>query len=192
MNQYRRRASNVLSGARTQKKTGKRAKRISNHTVIRWLVCCLPIGWILMWHPGCKWKKVNKVNITLATVAALTIVICGAALILDQSQKTTGGVQLVSNKPLVEAYGPEIPEGVTYTFADSNTIEQAVVVTPEPTVEPETAYCNDGGKYFHTENCRYVKEYTRCYYVTYLLNQGFDPCEECAAGALAAEYTREN
>ena len=187
MSQYRRRASNVISRPGTQKR--KRVRRILSHTVIRWLVCCLPVGLILMWHPGCKWSKLNKVNVTLAGIAAVAIIACGVMLAVEHSGKPTGGVKLVSNKPMVEAYGPEIPEGVEYTFADENTIEQAVIVTPEPTVEPETAYCNNGGRYFHTENCRYVKEHTPCYYVTYLLNQRFEPCEECEAGVLAAEYT---
>ena len=189
MNQYRRRASNVLSKPHARKAAPKRRKRIANHAVIRWLVCCLPVGLALMWHPGCKWKKMNKATITLACAALVTMLAVGVAGMLQEGQKNTGGVYLVSSKPMVEAYGPVIPEGVTYTYADANTIEQAVVITPEPTIEPETAYCNAGGRYFHTENCRFVKEHTPCYYVPYLLGQGFDPCEECEARVLAAEYT---
>lgn len=84
MNQYRRRASNVLSKPQPRKKAPKRRKRIANLAVIRWLVCCLPVGLALMWSPGCRWKKMNKATVTLASLALMTIFALAVASTLDR------------------------------------------------------------------------------------------------------------
>ena len=189
MNQYRSGARKAPASGRGRAQTARRRRRISNHAVIRWLICCLPVGLMLMWHPSCRWKKVNKAAISMGSLALVAILALGVAGVLQRNGRTQSGVQLVSVNPQVEVYGPAVPASVSYSYVESDTIQQAVVITPEPTEEPETAYYNDGGKYFHTENCSVVKDSTPCYYVTRLLNMGVQPCPKCAAAELAAEYT---
>lgn len=186
MKQYQTRAGKRPATQRAQ--TTRRRWRVSNHAVIRWLICCLPVGLVLMWHPNCRWKKLYKTAISLSSLALAAILALGIAGAVQQGGRKSG-VQLVSVNPQVEAYGPPAPAGVSYSYTDETTIRQAVVVTPEPTEVPETAYYNDGGKYFHTENCSVVKDNTPCYYVTRLLNLGIKPCPKCNAEELAAEYT---
>ena len=186
MSQYRRRADRGPE-ARTAG-VRKKQRRISNHAVIRWLVCFFPVGLALMWHPSCRWKKLNKAAVTMGSLALVAMLAVGIAGVVQQSGRSQGGVQLVSTNPQVEVYGPAVPANVSYSYTDDNTIKQAVIITPEPTEKPETAYYNDGGKYFHTENCSVVKSTTPCFYVTRLLSMGVKPCPKCAASELAAEY----
>lgn len=189
MNQYRSGGRSSPSAKRGRTQMPRRRRRVSNHAVIRWLLCFLPVGLMLMWHPSCRWKKVNKVAISMGSLALVAILALGIAGAVQRSGRTQSGVQLVSANPQVEVYGPAVPASVSYSYVESDTIQQAVVITPEPTEQPETAYYNDGGKYFHTENCSVVTSKTPCYSVTRLLNMGVQPCPKCAASELAAEYT---
>ncbi len=191
MNQYRggRRNGPASGRERGRVQPTRRRRRISNHAVIRWLICFLPVGLALMWHPSCRWKKVNKAAISMGSLALAAIVALGVVGAVQQSGRMRSGVQLVSTRPQVEVYGPAVPASVSYSYVESDTIQQAVVITPEPTEKPETAYYNDGGRYFHTENCSVVRGNTPCYAVTRLLGMGIKPCPKCAAAELAAEYT---
>ena len=191
MNRKMKRTTAVLFGKRARK-SGGRVKRVAGSSVIRWLICFMPVGLIMLWNPGCKWKKTNKLAASLISIAMATIIVCGILTVAEQQMFHSAKTERVSLHAAVEPYGPDAPAEAKYSYKDENIIRPAVVVTPEPTLVPETAYVNDGGKYFHCENCRFVKSTTPCYYVPTLLNRGFKPCEECAASELAIENTGEN
>ena len=192
MNRYMKRTNRVLFDATQGRKPRKRAKRIASASVIRWLICCLPVGLIMLWNPGCKWKKINKAAVSAIALSVLAIIICGGLTVAQENMYHAGGSQQVSNKAKVETYALTAPKGLNYSYKDENIIQPAVLITPEPTLVPETAFVNDGGKYFHSENCHVVKETTPSYYVPTLLQRGFLPCEDCAANELAAEYLGGN
>lgn len=194
MIQERKRAPQPHSAAKAKKPVSrnkrKEKQRRSNWLIIRWLVLFWPVGLLLMWAG--KWKKANKIAATVACVAMTTIVVFSGIAVWDGAHKIQGGTQHVALKPEIRPYGPEIPEGMTYSYDDETIYVQAVVVTPEPTAIPETAFVNDGGRMFHTEGCRYTTKKSGAYYVPYLLKQGFGPCDKCGAGQLAEQYMGEN
>lgn len=192
MNRNGMRTKAVLSAGKAQRKPRKRAKRIAASSIIRWLICFMPVGLIMLWNPGCKWSKINKAAVSAISVAMLAIIVCGAMTVAQENMYHPGGSQQVSVKANVGTYALPAPQELDYTYRDENLIKPAVVVTPEPTLEPQTAYVNDGGKFFHSENCAVVKNTTPCYYIPTLLSRGFLPCEDCAAAELAIEYTGGN
>ena len=69
----------------------------------------------------------------------------------------------------------------------------ALVTPVEGADDPVVWYYNpDGGKFFHSENCAFVKNTTPCYDIPTLLSRVFLPCEDFAAAELAIEYTGGN
>lgn len=191
MNQERMRAARPRTHAKA-KRPVSRARRherqkASNLLILRWLFLFWPVGIIFMW--ASNWKKANKIAATVACVAMTAILVFGGIAIWDGAQRAEGGTHYVAVKPEIRPYGPEIPEGVSYSYKDETIYIPAVVVTPEPTPEPETAFVNDGGKNFHTEGCKYTSSKSGAYYVPNLLAKGFTPCKRCGALQLAAEYT---
>ena len=91
-----------------------------------------------------------------------------------------GGVVLVGSSVEAEVYGPEAPADreviEVYTPVRTPIVLQA---TQEP--EPVYVYCNDGGKYYHSEECRYVKENTPKVTLSRALDAGYSRCPDCSA-----------
>lgn len=194
MIQERKRAPQTRSAAKpvkpVKRESRKARQRRSNLRMIRWLVFAWPVGLIFVW--GSKWKLSNKIATSVACVALTLIFVFGGFAVWESAQKQAGGMQRVAVEAAVRPYGPKIPEGATYSYDDESIYVPVVVVTPEPTVEPETAFVNDGGKYFHTEGCKYTTKKSGAYNVPYLLRQGFAPCQKCEAQQLADQYMGEN
>ena len=64
-----------------------------------------PVGLSRMWRRSCNWHPAVKACISVAMAAVLV-----AVLIAPTRKPTTGGgVQLVTNRPEVEVYGPDLP-----------------------------------------------------------------------------------
>ena len=100
------------------------------------------------------WKKHTKVAVSLLCCAALLF------LVLPQTnppERPDGGIVLVGSSVEAEVYGPEAPEGrdVVEVYTP---IRTPIVLQSTQAPDPVYVYCNDGGKYYHSEECRYVKE----------------------------------
>ena len=95
-------------------------------------------------------------------------------------EREIGGIQLVDEKPQVEVYGPEAP-------ADREVIEiyapryTAVILEPTATPVPIIVYCNNGGRHYHVEGCKYVKEDTPDVTLSRAVAAGYTRCVECDA-----------
>lgn len=158
--------------------TKKRPVRSRAHrTVVRWLIFCFPAGLLMMWSDRCKWSRAVKSAISMGFALLLI------ALVLPQTQppeRVTSGVQMVGLKPSIEVYGPEPDDSLPEIQIYNPLREDAVrLITPAPTPEPIMVYCNDSGRFYHTQECRYVKKRTPDVTLSQALDAGYKPCEKC-------------
>lgn len=136
---------------------------------------CLP-GLYVMWTRT-PWKRRTKMAVSLLCCAALIF------LALPQTnppERPDGGIVLVGSSVETEVYGPEAPEGreVVEVYTP---IRTPIVLQSTPQPDPVYVYCNDGGKYYHSEECRYVKENTPKVTLSRALDAGYSRCPDCSA-----------
>ena len=140
-----------------------------NHDVL------LP-GLYVMWTRT-RWKYRTKMLFSALACAALLFLVLPMT---SPPERVAGGIVLVGNSVQAEIYGPEAPANrevvEVYTPVRTPIVVEA---TPEP--EPVYVYCNNGGKYYHSEECRYVKNTTPQVKLTQALNAGYARCTECTA-----------
>lgn len=157
------------------RRTNRRA--YSNKSVILWLVCCFPAGMYFLWSPRCEWNRIVKMLISFVVIGALVAVMLPATL---PPERYTGGVQLLTAEDLL--VGPQPTEGFEridlYSY---NVTTESVIAEPEPTPEPVYVYCNDGGKYYHSAECSYVKATSVHCPLLQALDAGYQQCKECNA-----------
>ena len=131
-----------------------------------------PVGLTMMWRPACRWHIAVKSAITAVMAAMLVAVFAIPA----PSQPKAGGVELVSNRPEVEVYGPDLPNFIVPGY--TNTQTQSVIV---PAVETDVhyVYAADGAKCYHEYKCKfaYASSQRLTPYEAYYL--GFTPCNRC-------------
>ena len=77
-------------------------------------------------------------------------------------------------------YGPEAPADreVIEIYAPRRT---ALLIQPTATPKPVIVYCNNGGKNYHSKDCKYVKETTPNVTLTRAIEAGYTKCPECDA-----------
>ena len=164
------------AGGRRKK---KRRMRRANRTVLRWLIFCFPAGLLMMWSRRCTWPRAVKGAVS----AAFAILIL--ALVIPQTlppERATGGVRIVSLQPAVDLQGPEPDfDDKAEIYVPEYVPAAEVLVAPTPEPEPVWVYCNDGGRYYHSKGCRYVRKDTPKVTLTQALNAGFKRCKNCNA-----------
>lgn len=171
---------------RAKKPTASRRrppKRVSRYTksVIRWLIFCFPAGLMMMWSDRCRWSRGLKSAIS----AGLCLLV--VAVVLPQTlppERARGGVEIVSLDPVAEVQGPRQQardEGAYDLYVPSYVQPTSLVIQPTPTPEPVYVYCNDGGKNYHTQKCRYVKKTSARVTLTQAQEAGFTACTKCGA-----------
>ena len=64
-----------------------------------------PVGLTRMWRRSCTWHPAVKACISVAMAAVLVAVLIAPTT----KPSSNGGVQLVTNRPEVEVYGPDLP-----------------------------------------------------------------------------------
>lgn len=154
--------------------TGDRGKWI----LIALLVFAFPVGLYLMWDEG-KWPRWTKALITAGWAA---VVITGiVVMIVTPWSYDTGSVEivnLVNNKRMLAPLPPEdLPEMAELLINASQT--SSLISEPTPTPVPTRVYCNDNGKYYHLEGCRYVYSTTPRVTLTQAKNAGKTACPYC-------------
>ncbi len=154
------------------------ARKVSWRTVagLLPLIICFPLGLYVLWT---KARCPRALKTAISAAAALVLI----AILLPMTnppERETGGIHLVDEKPQVEVYGPEAPADreVIEIYAPRRT---ALLVQPTATPAPVIVYCNNGGKYYHSEECKYVKETTPDVKLTRAIEAGYTQCPECNA-----------
>lgn len=166
-------------GGKVRKSEKRMRQNRFDRRLIFWLIFCFPAGLIKMWSNRCRWRRSTKMAVSMLVAAALILVI------LPQTQppeRPNGGVEMVMAKPNAQVYGPELTEDmpdISVYNPHGSESKSIYVVKPTPTPVPVTVYVNDGGKYYHTGECRYVKKSTPKVTLDAALDAGYKPCAEC-------------
>ena len=128
------------------------------------------------------WSKTNWPRLLKTAVSAAVAFMLIAVLIpmTNPPERKVGGIMLVDEKPQVEVYGPEAPADreVIEIYAPRRT---ALLLQATPTPAPVTVYCNNGGRYYHSEDCRYVNSDTPDVSLSAAVKAGYTKCSECNA-----------
>lgn len=131
-----------------------------------------PVGLTLMWRPSCRWHVAVKSAVT-AVMAALLVAIFAVPAPKNASG---GGVELVSSRPEVEVYGPDLPNFIVPGYTNDQT--ESVIV---PAVENDVhyVYAADGARCYHEYKCKFAfasSQKLTAFEAYYL---GFEPCNRC-------------
>ena len=161
----------------------RRRKKVSRYTksVIRWLIFCFPAGLLMMWSDRCRWSRLTKSLVSLGLCLLVLAVVVPQTL---PPERAKGGVELVSAVPVAEIQGPiqkESDEGAYELYIAPYVQPASLVVQPTPTPVPVYVYCNDGGKNYHTKDCRYVKKTSARVTLEQAVAAGFTGCAKCDA-----------
>ena len=131
-----------------------------------------PVGLTMMWRPGCRWHIGVKAGISALMAAALIAVF----IIPAPTTAANGGVSLVSSKPEVEVYGPDLPNFIVPGYTNDQT--ESIIM---PAVESDVhyVYAADGAKCYHEYKCKFAFASSQrlTVYEAYFL--GFQPCNRC-------------
>ena len=129
-----------------------------------------------MWTRA-RWPRIAKTAVSAAVALVLAAILVPMT---DPPEREIGGIQLVDEEPKVEVYGPEAPADreIIEIYAPRRT---ALIVEPTATPAPVIVYCNNGGRYYHTADCKYVKEDTPYVTLTRAIEAGYTKCSECDA-----------
>ena len=177
MERKKRRAT-VRSVSRNRRRRGM--TRYEKAT-LRWLIFCFPAGLLMMWSERCHWKRLSKCSVSMA----FALIIC--AILIPQTRppaRAKGGIEIVSNAPVVESLGPvqRIGDEDDYdVYLPTYVNPTSVVIIPTPSPAPIYVYYNQGGKYYHSKDCSYIKKTSEMASLTACLNAGYTQCKKCNA-----------
>ena len=132
-----------------------------------------PVGLTLMWRRSCTWPKAVKGAVTLVMAAALIAVFAIPAPQIDSS---VAGVSMVSSRPEVEVYGPELPSFIVPGY--TNEQNDSILVTAEKS-DVHYVYAADGAKCYHEYRCKFAFASSQRLTVYEAYYLGFKPCGRC-------------
>ena len=126
----------------------------------------------MMWRPGCRWHIGVKVGISALMAAALIAVF----VIPAPTTAANGGVSLVSSKPEVEVYGPDLPNFIVPGYTNDQT--ESIIM---PAVENDVhyVYAADGAECYHEYKCKFAFASSQRLTVYEAYYLGFQPCNRC-------------
>ena len=131
-----------------------------------------PIGLTRMWRSNCRWHPAVKACITVAMAAVLVAVF----VMPSTTAPSDGGVKLVTNKPEVEVYGPDLPSfivpGYTNEQADS-------ILMPAVENDVHYVYAADSARCYHEYKCKFAFASSQKLTVFEAYYLGFEPCNRC-------------
>lgn len=129
-----------------------------------------------MWTKA-RWPRALKTAVSLVAAAILIAILLPTT---NPPERETGGIYMVDAEPIIDVQGPEAPADrqVVEIYTPKQTV---VIIDPTPTPEPVIVYCNNGGFYYHSEDCVYVKENTPFVSLSAALDAGYHQCQECNA-----------
>jgi len=165
-----------LSFAKPGKKERAPRPRLSlkNNPSLRtalWLLVP-PVGLTLMWRRSCRWHPAVKACVSVAMAAILV-----AVLVIPTSvAPVDGGVQLVTSRPEVEVYGPDLPSFIVPGYTNEQT--DSVIVSAEKS-DVHYVYAADGARCYHEYKCKFAFASSQRLTVFEAYYLGFEPCNRC-------------
>lgn len=131
-----------------------------------------PVGLTMMWRRGCNWHPAVKACISVAMAAALVAVF----VIPAPTVPANGGIELVTSRPEVEVYGPDLPSFIVPGYTNEQT--DSVIV---PAVENDVhyVYAADGAKCYHEYKCKFAFASSQRLTTFEAYYLGFQPCNRC-------------
>ena len=131
-----------------------------------------PVGLSRMWRRSCDWHPAVKACISVAMAAMLVAVLIAPT----RKPPVNGGVQLVTNRPEVEVYGPDLPSFIVpgYTSEQTNSI-----IVPAVENDVHYVYAADGAKCYHEYKCKFAYASSQRLTVFEAYYLGFQPCNRC-------------
>ncbi|MBR6221429.1 MAG: hypothetical protein IKQ80_12770 [Clostridia bacterium] len=156
--------------AKPRARKAKKGDRSTLKTAL-WLLLP-PVGLMMMWRPACRWHVAVKASVTVAMAAALIAVFA----IPGPSTPANGGVSLVSSRPEVEVYGPDLPNFIVPGYTNDQTES---VIMPAEENDVHYVYAADGARCYHEYKCKFAFASSQrlTVYEAYFL--GFEPCNRC-------------
>lgn len=133
---------------------------------------CFPVGLTLMWRRSCTWHRAVKIGVTALMAAILVAVFA----IPTPNHAVSGGVELVTGRPEVEVYGPELPSFIVPGYVNEQT-ESIIVPAVESSVH--YVYAADGAECYHEYNCKFAFASSQRLTVYEAYYLGFRPCGRC-------------
>ena len=149
-----------------------RVRNWYNRRAALWLLFP-PVGLTLMWRRSCTWHSAVKAGITLVMAAALIAVFALPTARIDSS---AGGVAMVSNRPEVEVYGPELPNFIVPGYTNEQT--SSILVDAEQS-DIHYVYAADGAKCYHEYRCKFAFASSQKLTVYEAYYLGSKPCGRC-------------
>ena len=131
-----------------------------------------PIGLSRMWRRSCTWHPAVKACISVAMAAILVAVLVAPTA----KPMVNGGVQLVTNRPEVEVYGPDLPSFIVPGYTTEQTES---IIVPAKENSQHYVYAADGAECYHEYKCKFAfasSQRLTTYEAYYL---GFKPCNRC-------------
>jgi len=125
-----------------------------------------------------------KTGVSTAIAAILVVML---APFTQPPAAPKSGVRIVSTVSAMEneRIGPE--PGADFQNLDIyipyEAMDYNIIAAPTEAPEVIFVYCNDMGKYYHSENCRYTKRTTPKVPLIQAVNAGFKRCPDCDAPA---------
>jgi len=140
------------------------------------LIVCFPLGLYVMWTKS-KWPQEVKVGVSAAVIVLLIAILLP---LTNPPERERGGINLVEQKPQEDLQGPEAPadRAVIEIYAPRYT---SIILEPTSTPPPVMVYCNNGGKQYHSADCRYVRPTTPDVTLEQAIAAGYTQCKECDA-----------
>ena len=142
---------------------------------------------MMMWSDRCRWSLRLK-SLISSGIACLIL-----AVVLPQTlppPRVSGGVKIVGLNGAVELQGPTqqaSDEGSYEVYVPVYVKPTSVIVEPTPTPKPIFVFCNVGGKYYHSADCKYFKQTSARVTLGQALTAGYRRCPDCNAPQEYAE-----
>ncbi len=153
----------------------KKARRPVNSENVKtalWL-WCFPVGLSRMWRKACTWPKGVKVGITAAMAAVLVAIF---VIPTPTADRYTTGIQMVTDKPEVEVYGPALPTLIVQGYTRENT---GSIIVDQVASDVHYVYAADGAECYHEYECKFAFASSQRLTVYEAYHLGFKPCGRC-------------
>ena len=166
----------------------KAIRSYADRDAMRWLLIFPPIGLIVMWAGGCSWRRWVKSSISVCAICVMMLLVLPAIRLPGPPQST---MQYAYSEPIVDFVGPmRAPDALPLpTYAAPKFIPTIpTVVEPTPPPEPYYIFCNDGGKYYHLQKCKFVRPNTPKATIIQAIDAGYKRCKTCKSPTLKTVY----
>ena len=131
-----------------------------------------PVGLTLMWRRSCRWPMAVKAGVSVLMAGILVAIFAIPA----PTTSVNGGVELVTNKPEVEVYGPDLPNFIVPGYTNDQTES---IIMPAVDNDVHYVYAADGARCYHEYKCKFAFASSQRLTVYEAYYLGFEPCGRC-------------